>query len=147
MKLLQQKILVEIFHIAIMTWLFNVSILLPLMDGVSLTGIVTITTMGMFITQLVFLGFGLLSTAFYRKYKTGLSISMLVVLLLFIVAVILEYLGSINYLNFLSPFRYFHARIVIKKGISLLYVVIALFITTLSIYLTYSFYNKRDLYI
>ncbi len=146
-EIVTSKILVGIFHLAIIalaTWLFNVFILLPMMDGGSLTGIVTITTLGMFITQLVFFGLGLLCTAYFRKYKIGLNISMMIVLVSFIIAVILEYIG-VDYFNFISPFRYFHIQAVVNNGISLFYLLISAVLVTSSIKLTYYFYNKKDL--
>ncbi|KUG04102.1 putative abc transporter, permease protein [hydrocarbon metagenome] len=142
------KILVGVFHVSIMalgTWLFTIGILLPLFDGASIFSIVSITMLGMFLTQLVFLGLGLLCTALFRKYKAGVSASLLIVLASFVIAVILEYLGSVDHLNFLSPFRYFTVRAVINEGISQLYVLIAAAITAVSIYLTYGFYSRRDL--
>ena len=149
-EIITAKILVGVFHVsamAFLTWLFTIGIMLPLFEGESIFGIVSITIFGMFLTQLVFLGLGLFCTAFFRKYKTGVSVSMLIVLASFIIAIILEYLGSVDYLNFLSPFRYFTVRGVISEGISLLYVLIAAVLMSGSIYLTYGFYKKRDLLI
>ena len=149
-EIISAKIMVGVFHVlsmAFFVWLFTVVILLPLFDGESILGIISITMVGMFLTQLVFLGLGLLCTAFFRKYKTGLNAAMLIVLASFAIAVILEYLGNVDYLNFLSPFRYFTVRAVISEGISLLYILIAAVIMAVSIYLTYGFYNKRDLLI
>ncbi len=146
-EIVTTKILVGIFHLAIIalaTWLFNVGILLPMMGGRSLFRIVTITTLGMFFTQLVFFGLGLLSTAYFKKYKTGLNVSMMIVLVSFIIAVILEYIG-VEYFNLISPFRYFHIRAVINSGISLFYLFISAIIITISINLTYNFYNNKDL--
>ncbi|MGM0445132.1 MAG: ABC transporter permease subunit [Bacillota bacterium] len=147
-EIVTAKILVGIFHLAIIalaTWLFNVLILLPMMGSGSLTGIVTISTMGMFITQLVFFGLGQLSTAYFKKYKTGLKVAMMIVLVSFIIAVILEYFGNLDYLNILSPFRYFNIQGVVNNGINLLYVLVSAVILTISIYLTYKFYKSRDL--
>lgn len=147
-EIITAKILVGLVHIAAMaffSWLFTISILLPLMEGASILGIVSLTMFGMFLTQLVFLGLGLFCAAFFRKYKTGLSAALLIVLASFIIAVVLEYFGRVDYLNFLSPFRYFSIRSVISEGISLLYVLIAAVLTAGSIYLTYGLYKKKDL--
>nr|WP_312579799.1 ABC transporter permease subunit [Sedimentibacter sp.] len=148
-EVITAKILVGVFHILAMAftaWIFNIIFLLPLLEGESILESVSITMVGMFLTQLVFLGLGLLCTAIFKKYKIGLSTSMMIVLVSFIIAVILEYFGNIDYLNFLSPFRYFMVREVIAEGINFVYVLIAAAVTAVSVYLTYYIYNKKDLH-
>ena len=147
-EIITAKILVGVFHVLIMAllvWAFNVIFLLPLLSGESILGSVTVTMVGMFITQLVFLGLGLLCTAFFKKFRTGVSASMLIVLLSFIIAVILEYFGNVDYLNFLTPFRYFTVKEVISEGISIVYVLIAAVVSVVSVCLTYFLYNIKDL--
>ncbi len=142
------KILVGVVNVFIMTlatWLFNVIALAPLIGGHSLMGVIAITTLGMFLTQLVFLAIGLFCSALFKKHRIALISAILVVLASYFIAVIIEYGGNIDYLNFLSPFRYFHAQAVINDGISLLYLLIAAVIASVSIYFTYTLYNKRDL--
>ncbi|WP_209510066.1 hypothetical protein [Sedimentibacter acidaminivorans] len=79
-----------------------------------------------------------------------IAVSITLVQLLFLalgmlIGVIIEYVGNINYLNFLTPFRYFIGTDVVNKGISIIYVLIGALVTFVSIYLTYVLYNKRDL--
>lgn len=147
-EIVTAKILVGVFHLAAValgTWIFNVVMLMPLLEGESIFGLVNITTLGMFVTQLVFFGIGLFCTAVFKRFRIGLTAAMLVLLGSFVVAVILEYLGNIDYLNFLTPFRYFPALKVASDGISFLYLLISAAVAGVTIYLTYGFYNRRDL--
>ena len=147
-EILTAKILVGIFHVSIMaltTWLINIGLLLPMLDGKSILGLVNITTFGMFVTQLVFFGIGLLCTAVFKRYRLGLTTAMMILLGSFIVAVIIEYLGNVEYLNFLTPFRYFPAMKLAAEGISLIYLLISAAVLGGTIYLTYGLYNKKDL--
>lgn len=147
-EIVTAKVFVGVFHVlcmAIVTWLSTIFTLLPLFEGESIIGAVSITVSTMFMAQLVFFGLGLLCTSFFKKYKIGLSVSMLIVLGSFAIAVILEYFGIVDYLNILSPFRYFPVKEVISEGISLIYVFIAALIMAISIYLAYDFYDKKDL--
>ncbi len=147
-EIVTAKILVGIFHVAVMalaTWVVNVVLLLPLLEGESILGIINITTLGMFVTQLVFFGIGLFCTAVFKIYRLGLSTAMMVLLGSFVAAVTIEYLGNVAYLNFLTPFRYFPAMQVVSEGISLIYLLISAAIAGGTIYLTYRSYNKRDL--
>lgn len=106
---------------------------------------VAAATLGMFLTQLVMVALGLLCSALFKKYKFGLLAAIGVLVASYTVAVIIEYAGNINYLNFLSPLCYFNVQYVVNNGISLPYLAIAAAVIVVSLYFTFSIYRKRDL--
>jgi ABC-2 type transport system permease protein len=137
--------LVNIGIIAMVTWLITVVSLLPVLAGPSIAGIVAYTMFGMFLTQLVFVGIGLLCSAFFRSNKTALAVSVSFVLTAFGVAIAIEYFGNMPVFDFLSPFRYFNAPSMAERGLRPVYVLIVALMTLVSFLGTPAMYKKRDL--
>jgi ABC-2 type transport system permease protein len=108
-------------------------------------GLITITIIGMVLTQVVFFSIGLLFAATFNSHNAALKSGFLFVLITYVISIIIEYVGNVDYLNFLSPFRYFIGTEVVNNGISIIYVLVSTFAITASIYLTYIIYKKKDL--
>ncbi|MFH2114380.1 MAG: ABC transporter permease subunit [Spirochaetota bacterium] len=137
--------LVNIGIIAIVTWLITVVSLLPVLAGPSIAGIVAYTMFGMFLTQMVFMGIGLLCSAIFRNNRTALAVSVSFMLATFSVAIAIEYFGDLPVFDFLSPFRFFNAPSVAERGIRPIYVLIVVLMTLISAYGTPRMYERRDL--
>lgn len=156
-NIITAKILVGLLNILVMTlvtWIGSVGTLIFIdgtvmakVNGASMLALITITMIGMFLTQLVFLAIGLLCSAFLKTHKAAIRSSFSFIFATYSVSVIIQYVGTIGYLNFLSPFQYFNVVSVVSDGISLIYVLVDLVVVGTSIYLTYDLYNKRDLLI
>ncbi|WP_326910980.1 ABC transporter permease subunit [Sedimentibacter sp. MB31-C6] len=154
-EIITTKILVGVINIltlAFVSWIGSIFTIIfidgnamSIINGRLVIGMITLTIFGMVLTQVVFFSIGLLFAAIFNSHNAALKSGFLFVLITYVIGVIIEYVGNINYLNFMSPFRYFIGTEVVNNGISILYVVIGTLITSVSIYLTYVCYNKKDL--
>lgn len=137
--------LVNIFVMGLFTWLTTMVLLIPAMGNAPIHGAVTVTAVGMFFTQVVFMALGFLCSSILRSYKMALGASLLLVFGTYAIGVIIEYMGNLNALDFLSPFRYFAAAEVAERGLGAMGLLLTALITAVSIGVTYLRYQKRDL--
>jgi len=146
--IINAKLVVGIINVAAMAlliWLTSTIILVPLTDGRGIMPEIAITTVGLFLTQLLFLAFGFLCSALVRNSRKAVSAGFYLLLATYLIAVALEYLGAVDYLIFLTPFHYFNALMVVEQGISPLFLLLSAILAVLSILLTHRFYENRDL--
>lgn len=144
------KVLAGLVNIVIMgffTWLTTIVLLIPAMGNEPIHGLVTLTSIGMLLTQVVFMSLGFLCAAIFRRYRSALGASLMVVAVTYAIGVAIEYAGNLSALEVLSPFRYFAASDVVEQGLGLMGLGLALLITAASLAVTYRRYQKRDLHI
>lgn len=154
-EIITVKILVSvinIFTLAFVSWIGSVFTIIfidgtamGIINGQLVIGIITTTIIGMLLTQVVFFSIGLLFAAIFNSHNVALKFGFLFVLITCLISIIIEYVGKVDYLNFLSPFRYFIGIDVANNGISIIYVLVSTFVISASVYFTYAIYNKKDL--
>ncbi|MBS4212487.1 ABC transporter permease subunit [Neobacillus rhizophilus] len=148
-KIITAKLLAaftNIFIFTLVTWGSSIVIVGKYADGESVNGDIAITMMGMFILQLLFMAIGSSISALKRKPKKAASLASGILLLTFVLSVVIDLNGSIEFLKFVTPFKYFEAKnIMYGGGLDTVYVLISavLFITLLTVTLIY--YKKKDL--
>lgn len=148
--IINAKLVVGIINVAAMAlliWLTSALILVPLTDGREIMPEITITTVGLLLTQLLFLTFGFLCAALVRNPRKAVKAGFYLLLTTYLIAVTIEYLGIINYLSFLTPFHYFNALVVVEQGISPLFLMLSAVLAVLSFLFTHRLYKTRDLLI
>ncbi len=154
-EIITAKILVgviNIFVLAFVSWIGSIFTIMVIdgtatgvINGKLVIELITITIIGMVLTQVVFLSIGLLLAASLNTHNAALKSGFLFVLVTYVIGIVIEYVGNIDYLNFLSPFRYFIGTEVVNNGINIIYVLIGTLITVTSVYLTYALFNRKDL--
>lgn len=138
--------MVNVVIITLTTFIGNMIMLVPQIEGQSIVSEMTMTILAMFFIQILFLFTGLLSSAIFPNYKKALSASALFVALSYFLMVIIELVGSIDYLSILTPFMYFKGPALVENGIRLPYFLLTIVVTLVAGYLTYSKYEVRDLH-
>ncbi len=136
---------VNAFAAASVTGLLAVAALMLMKVGPEVLLKVAVSILGMFFTQLVLVALGLLCSALSSKYKTSVLSAVAVLIAAYTVAMAIEYAGTVDYLNFLSPIRYFNALSVVEKGLNISYVGVSAGIIAVSLFLTHRFYRKKDI--
>ncbi|AHM57757.1 ABC-2 family transporter protein (plasmid) [Peptoclostridium acidaminophilum DSM 3953] len=124
----------------IMSYLF---IILPLGD-MSIVGTHILTTAGMFITQIVLFAIGLFISGFAKDYKTASLFTMLTVIVFYMINFVLDYTGTMDHLNFLTPVRYFDVVSVSKNGLNFFYILLSCMIFLLSCSIASRLYTRKD---
>ncbi len=102
--------------------------------------------LSLFILQLIFLTFGAVIAAIARNTKKATSIATTLLLSAFILSVAIDINSNIDYLRFLTPFKYFDAaKIMLEGSFDTVYLLLSIAIIACCTAGTYISYNKRDL--
>ncbi|XRG78681.1 ABC transporter permease subunit [Rossellomorea sp. GAMAL-10_SWC] len=107
---------------------------------------IILLSVSLFITQLLFLGIGILISVVLPKIKAVLSISLAIVFGFFVVGMVVATDES-NAKRFLSPFKYFEPKYIIahsKFESNFLFASIGMILV--SIIVSYMIYKKRDIH-
>ncbi len=142
------KILASVTNLAIFALAVGVMsylcIILPLGDR-RIVGTHILTTAGMLLTQIVLFTIGLFISGVVRNYKFASLFTMLTVVVFYGISFVLDYIGTMDFLNFLTPVRYFNVVSVSKNGLSFPYVLLSLIIIVASCSMASRFYTRKDL--
>jgi len=141
--------LINVFIMAFITWASTLLIFGQYADK-TLIGQINLSMICMFIIQILFLFIGLFLSAVFEKKGKAMRISATAVIVTYLISVIMDIYGNIdllNFLSFLTPFKYFDvADIVTGKGISPAFVILSAVLIVAAGYLTYFSYKRRDIH-
>ena len=136
----------NVLCMTIFTFLCIILTLVSQMNGESIIPLILTTMVGMFFAQMLCLALGLLFSSLFNYHRTAMSIAISFFALSFVLATVIEFVGNMEFLNFLTPFRYFFAPYVVTNGISSVYLLLSLFFTGVFVFLTYKLFEKRDIH-
>ncbi|NMD71327.1 ABC transporter permease [Bacillus sp. DNRA2] len=107
---------------------------------------IALTMIGMFISQLLFMMIGAALASFKRKPKTAASLATGILLLTYLLSIIISLKDELDFLKYLTPFKYFEAaNVMFGAGIEAVYVIISVILIAGLTVVTYTFFQKRDL--
>jgi ABC-2 type transport system permease protein len=101
---------------------------------------------GLFIMQMIFFALGSVLAGLFKNPKLPSIVATAILLGTYIIWVVVDLNSNLDFLKYVTPFKYFDASTIISNGhldsfyIGLSAAIIAVFITT-----TYLTFNKRDL--
>lgn len=101
---------------------------------------------GLFFIQLVFFGFGLLMSMLCVRMKTASNISMGLVLVTFLMSIAADFSEKIEWLGYLTPFKYFDGKEVLTQGLSQQYILACAIVALLCISASFILHQRRDLH-
>ncbi|MDD2534264.1 MAG: ABC transporter permease subunit [Eubacteriales bacterium] len=132
----------------LVTFISSAMIVKPFNDtGTSLTGPIFYLTSCLLVIQILFLGLGLLFGALARTSEKASGMATAVILGTFILKILIDLKADLDYLDFLTPFRYFKAiDVMYKQEISIPYVILSVVLAGTAMAGTYWLYQKRDLH-
>jgi ABC-2 type transport system permease protein len=137
---------VNILVLNVVTLVSSIFMVAAYNKGADISGEITMFMMSMFIVQLIFLSLGAALAALIRNSKSSGSLSVGIMLTSFVIAKITDLTDRLNYLNLLSPFKYFsYERLVAGNGLNLGIVILSLLLVAVFSGSTYFFFRKRDL--
>lgn len=104
--------------------------------------------LAIFIVQLIFLSIGMLISSINKRYKKSSNISVSILMITFILASLINMVDSVDFLKYITPFKYFDASFLLSEGkMEPVFIIISLLIILGGIAGTFVFYPKRDFYI
>jgi|SRR5665647_1380190 len=114
--------------------------------GESVTADILILMAGLLLLQLIFFTIGTVVAGVIRKPKAAPSIAMSIMFTALLVSYLVNMSENLDFLKYLSPFKYFDAAILMADGrLDPVYVVLSVVIVALAVLGTYRFYSARDL--
>ncbi|MDP3446220.1 MAG: ABC transporter permease subunit [Ignavibacteria bacterium] len=147
-KILSEKILAGLFNILVLnlvTSLSSVYFIAYFASDESFMGDVMILMIGLLMLQLIFFFIGTAAAGFCRNPKLSGTIATSVLLLTFVMTFFINISENLNWLSYFTPFKYFDAKDLMDGGFKLIYLVVSAVLGIVSIFITYKFYNSRDL--
>lgn len=145
-KLLSALMNVLIFNVV--SWISSVLFVGKYSNGEQVNGDIAIVMVGMFILQLLFLVIGTAIASVSKNTKKAASYSTGILLLTFILSIAIDLNEKIDSLKYLSPFKYFEAKnIMYGGGFDIAFVTISFVLIITLTFVTFLFYNKRDLHV
>ncbi|WHY77549.1 ABC transporter permease subunit [Neobacillus sp. WH10] len=143
-KLMAAFVNIVIFNLV--TYVSSIILIAKYNDGEAVNKDIAILMVGMFILQLLFMVIGSALAAVKKKPKTAASLATGILLLTYMLSIVIDLNEHIEGLKYLTPFKYFEAKnIMFGGGLDIIFVVISAVLIALFSYVTYVFYQKRDL--
>ena len=138
--------LVNIVIVNIVTLISSIIMVAKYNKGAGISGEITMFMLSMFIVQLIFLSLGAALAALIRNSKASGSLAVGLLMTSFVIAKITDLTERVNFLNVLSPFKYFsYGDIAAGSPLNSGTVILALLLAALFSASTYFFYRRRDL--
>ena len=114
----------------------------------SFTSFMTNMSLGVFLTQIVFLGIGMVLSSILKQYKKSGSITIGILMSTFMVSILIGMVdGKLDFIKFAIPFQYFPAPDMLAGDFNLPFIILSISIFIVTVCSTFFFYRKRDLYI
>ena len=120
----------------------DIIIVLPA-GGLEQPGAAFTTTVGLFLTQLMFFAAGLLITSLVKKYNSAVQIGTVFLLASYVVAITAQY-ADMPQLDYFSPLRYFDVYEVTLSGIRIPRLITAIVLISLCITVASRKWRLRD---
>lgn len=103
---------------------------------------------GMFFVQLIYLFIGTGMASVIKKPGASSGSATGIMLATYFISMVIDFTEELDFLKYLTPFKYFEPKKLINGGNpELVFIIISLVLITLFLSVTYIFFPKRDLYI
>ncbi|MBI9010193.1 MAG: ABC transporter permease subunit [Tenericutes bacterium] len=102
-------------------------------------------SLGVLLTQLIFLSIGMVLASFLKNYKRSGGIIVGIVIGSFMVSMLVGLADAAKPLKYITPFQYFPAAEMVNGNFDILYVIITIAVIVSSFTGLFIFYRKRDL--
>lgn len=116
-------------------------------NGKLVLGAVTETIIGMFFSQIVFFSIGLSLAGIIRSHKKALRFGFLYMIFAYVLSILIQFFGNLDFLRVLSPLSYFGGLSVVNNGIEILFLIISVVIAAGLFYGSIKMSKKKDLII
>ncbi|HVH96325.1 MAG TPA: ABC transporter permease subunit, partial [Bacillus sp. (in: firmicutes)] len=115
-------------------------------DGEAINGHIALTMVGMFILQILFMVVGSAIASVKRNPKSVASLATGILLFSYLLSIAIDLNENLAFLKYITPFKYFEAEMVMYDGgLNIVYVLISVVVIAVLAFVTYVFFNKRDL--
>ena len=107
---------------------------------------VILLSVALFILQILFLLLGAAIASVTRRSKAAAGVATAILLVAFILYFTINLSGNIDWMRYLTPFKYFEAQTILAQGhLDRFYLALTACISVVAVVVTYVFYRRRDL--
>jgi len=142
-KLLSSLTLIIIFNIV--TFISSYTMLNYYSKGLPFTQDLTLLMLAAFAIQIFFVALGSFCASLVSRAKLSSAISTSILMTMFMISIIVDIIESISFLKYLSIFKYYDAKDILKGDYFILFPILTFVFTLLLIFGTYKFYEQRDM--
>lgn len=103
-------------------------------------------SIGVFLTQLIFLSIGIALSSILKQYKLSGAITISIMISTFMLNILIGFVEDIEFLKYISPFNYYNSANMLESNFELSFILISMVIIVGGISSLLFFYPKRDLY-
>ena len=115
-------------------------------NGEAINGDIVLTMSGMLILQILFMVVGSAIASVKKNPKTVASLATGILLSSYLLSIAIDLNENIDFLKYITPFKYFEAEMVILDGgLDLINFLISVVVIAVLAFVTYVFFDKRDL--
>jgi ABC-2 type transport system permease protein len=140
--------LVNCLGLLLITWGASVVSATPYQPDAEFHRFLGLCMLALLFLQLIFLAVGLLLGCAMKRYKRASSVAVSLLLGTYFLSVVSGLHRNLDFLKYLSPFKYFDAgRLLHESRLDLTFVGLSLAIILVSMAVAYRTYARRDLYI
>ncbi len=140
--------LVNCIGLLLITWGVTVASAQSYQPDSGFYAFLNMSTLGLFLLQLVFLSVGLFLGCAMKQYKRSGSTAVSILLAAYFFSIITNLHEKLDFLKYVTPFKYVDAGLMFRESkIEPLYIGLAAVIVVAAITGAYVSYSKRDLYI
>jgi ABC-2 type transport system permease protein len=148
-RIVSEKLVAAIINIIILNLITTVASIFTVASyakDFSNNNLILVLMAGLFIMQILFFALGSALAGLFKNPKLPAVIATAVLLLTYIIWVVVDLNSNLEFLKYVTPFKYFDASIIISNGhLDPFYVILSALITVVFITTTYITFNKRDL--
>lgn len=150
-RIITSKLLAALANVLILnivTLVLSVVIVGKYSGGERVAGDIIALMSGMLILQVLFLSAGAAIASANKNPRNSASIASFMILTSFVLYIAADMSSKLEFLKYITPFKYFDAQdIIYGKGLSPAYVILSFAVIAVLVCITYIFYNKRDLFV
>ena len=140
--------LVNCVAFVLITWAVSLVAVRPYHPDQAFHAYLALEMQAMLAIELIFLAIGLLLGCAMQQYKLSGSTAVAIILTTYFMSIISGMQKKLDFLKYLTPFRYFDAGELFRNGkMDGAYLLLSAGIIIVSVATAYWMYNKRDLYI
>lgn len=113
--------------------------------GQTFTGEILVLMAGLLLLQLIFFSIGAVVAGFTHKPRSAATTATSIMLLTFVIYYLVNFNHKLDFLKYLTPFKYYDAAVLMKNGLDPVFVGLSVVIVVLAVLGTYRFFGERDL--
>ena len=147
--ILKSKLIASIINSIVLNIITGVAIILSMykynLDS-KFYKFILLMQISIFILQMIYLSLGMLLASKLKRYKSSGKISATILLCTYFLSILIGMSSKIDFLKYLTPFKYFEASYLLKnEKLELVYIIISITIICTCLAFTFINYSKRDL--